>query len=150
MLQDSNSKIPPPFNPYNQKPAPQPNIHGQYLKQNAKYSITNSKHRVNIDNLDGYKALKTIMKVQNVLGVILLVLVGLAAVVGIIIFFIGFTERHGGEMRLTGLLILIGGSFIFGVGALGIYAARDSIKIKIEHLEVTYKLLDAVLELKQF
>lgn len=146
MLQDSNSKIPPPFNPINQRPSQPPYSPGQYTKQSAKDSPANSKHRVDIDNLEGYKALKTIMKVQNVIGVIMLVLAGLAVLAGIIMFIIGISESHEGAMIYMGLLTLIFGPLIFGLASLGIYAARDSIKIKIEHLEVTYKLLDAVLE----
>ena len=131
MSQDFNPKMPPPPQPPPRPQVPDYNS-GNYQATNQNNSGYQNKHRVDIANIEGYKALKTIISVLNVLGYINLVLGGLAIAVGFIMF------------TLPGLLIIIGGPIVFGLFALAVFSARDNIKVKIEQLEVSYKILDAL------
>ena len=137
MSQDFNPKMPPPPQPPPRPQVPDYNS-GNYQATNQNNSGYQNKHRVDIANIEGYKALKTIISVLNVLGYIFLVLGGLAIVVG----FIYLVAVDYGILK--GLMLMLGGPIVFGLFALAVFSARDNIKVKIEQLEVSYKILDAL------
>ncbi len=140
MQQDTSTRIPPPYPPppqgsnFNSTP---PQNQGNYQTMNPNTGTINSTHRVDISNVLGYHSLKTIMSILYFLGIFFLVLLPIS-------FFIGIGLLSDRKEIVPGIILMIGGILIFGLGALSMFAARDNIKIKIEHLEVSYKILDAL------
>jgi|GEM_PF-4578941 hypothetical protein len=140
MQQDSSSKMPPPMPP----PLQESNLNrvppynqGNYEQINRETGMVNSNHTIIISEIEGYKALKSIIRILNVLGYIFLCLVFTT-------FIIGFDLVDYKYSDIQGLIKIIAGPIISGLLALVFFAARDNIKVKIEHLEVSWRILDAL------
>jgi hypothetical protein len=126
MLQDSNSKIPPPFNPS--------------LQQNIPESI---KHNVDLKRIYGHESLKTIIKFLKFFGIVSIIISIIAALL-IIPLILQVLNDSKSDITLLFFPILIFTFVIFGLIALFLFAESDFIKIKLEQLEVSYEILDSL------
>jgi len=136
MSQDSTPKMPPQPQAFNKPRVPEYNP-GNYQKLNQNNGATPNKPRFDINNVQGYNSLKSLIRILSFLGVIFLILVFGSIIAGISLIGHYKTET-------IGIILLIGGTIFFSLGSLVIFAARDNIKLKIEQLEVSYKILDSL------
>ncbi|HPS65446.1 MAG TPA: hypothetical protein PK447_07725 [Ignavibacteria bacterium] len=128
--------MPPPTQVFNKPRVPEYNP-GNYQPMNQNNGATSAKPRFDINNVQGYDSLKSLIRILSFLGVIFLILVFGSIIAGISLIGHYKTET-------IGIILLIGGTIFFSLGSLVIFAARDNIKLKIEQLEVSYKILDSL------